>query len=525
MKQILFVVYFILLSFFATAQQTITIDTDKRFQTIEFFGAADAWSGNFVGKYWDENRKNEIADYLFSLEMDAVGNPVGIGLTIWRVNLGAGTLEQPDADIYPYQRRAEAYMSIDGRSYDWGKCSGHEYFMQAAKDRGCNQFILFSNSPLVHYTKNGKGYAPENNSANLREDCYDAYAKYLVDVTEHLMEKGFHIPYISPINEPQVDWVTPKQEGSPWKNSQMAHMTRSLDNELSRSSKFDDVRIFIAESARLKVLYEYRPSLLKRFDGDSLECPGRQLYTFFDANSPHYVGNLKHMDMEFTAHPYHNHFSSEELREVHQLAAQEIRKYGLDYHSSEWCLLPTSKQYGGITEDWHRGNHADIQAALMMARLIHSDFVDVNAVSWCYWKGMELKGDHALLALHAKDGDIHKGGHVTANKLLWTLGNYSRFIRPGYVRVALEGADDLDGLAASAFISPESDELVVVMANSSFDIKPVEFNLPKDWKKDMTSVTSYTTDERRDLVADVKGRDLSHVIAPRSITTFVIRKK
>ena len=173
-------------------------------------------------------------------------------------------------------------MSIDGRSYDWGKCSGHEYFMQAAKDRGCNQFILFSNSPLVHYTKNGKGYAPENNSANLREDCYDAYAKYLVDVTEHLMEKGFHIPYISPINEPQVDWVTPKQEGSPWKNSQMAHMTRSLDNELSRSSKFDDVRIFIAESARLKVLYEYRPSLLKRFDGDSLECPGRQLYTFFD---------------------------------------------------------------------------------------------------------------------------------------------------------------------------------------------------------------------------------------------------
>ena len=140
-----------------------------------------------------------------------------------------------------------------------------------------------------------------------------------------------------------------------------------------------------------------------------------------------------------------------------------------------------------------------------------------------------IKALESVRILNRYDADnitnIHKGGHVTANKLLWTLGNYSRFIRPGYVRVALEGADELDGLAASAFISPESDELVVVMVNSSFDVKPVEFNLPKDWKKDMTSVTSYTTDERRDLVADVKGRDLSHVIAPRSITTFVIRKK
>lgn len=507
------------------AQQKVAVNPDVRHQTIEFFGAADAWSANFVGKLWSDNAKKEIADYLFSQEYDASGNPKGIALTIWRVNLGAGTLEQPGADIYPYQRRAESYKTVDGKSYDWGKCAGHEYFMQAAKDRGCNQFILFSNSPLVQYTLNGKGYAPTDNAANLREDCYDDYADYLVDVTEHLMDKGFNIPYISPINEPQGDWDTPRQEGSPWRNSEIFKMTKALDESLGRSSRFDDVRIFIGEANRLKMLYTQRPKMFARFGSDSLECPGRQLYFFFDKNSPHYVADLKHMDMEFTAHPYHDHFTSADLREVHRLAAQEIRKYGIDYHSSEWCLLPTTKQYGGITADWCKGNHADIQGALMMARIMHSDFVDSDAVSWCYWKGMELRGDHALISLHATDGDIHKGGYPSANKMLWTLGNFSRFVRPGYQRIALDGADDLDTLAATAFISPEEDRIVMVFVNSSFEEKPVELTLPKAWKKRMASVTSYRTDARHDLARTVTGEGVNHVIGARGVTTVVVDLK
>ena len=521
MKQLNLTFLAALLTISSVAQQKITVNPDIRYQTMEFFGAADAWSCDFVGKYWSDDAKEQIADYLFSQEYDASGNPEGIGLSIWRVNLGAGTLEQPGADIYPYQRRAESYMTVDGKSYDWGKCAGHEYFMQAAKDRGCNQFILFSNSPLVQYTLNGKGYAPTDNAANLREDCYDDYADYLVDVTGHLMDKGFNIPYISPINEPQGDWDTPRQEGSPWRNGEIFRMTKALDEALGRSSRFDDVRIFIGEANRLKMLYTQRPKMFARFDSDSLECPGRQLYFFFDRNSPYYVADLKHMDMEFTAHPYHDHFTSADLREVHRLAAQEIRKYGIDYHSSEWCLLPTSKQYGGITSDWCKGNHADIQAALMMARIIHSDFVDADAVSWCYWKGMELRGDHALVSLHATDGDIHKGGYPSANKMLWTLGNYSRFIRPGYVRIALDGADDLDTLAATVFVSPEGDRVVVVFVNSSFEEKPVELSMPKAWKKNVTAVTSYRTDARHDLARTVTGEGTSHVIGARGVTTIV----
>ena len=505
-----------------SAQQKISINPEKQYQTIEFFGAADAWSGNFVGKYWGEVPKRDIADLLFSQQTDAAGNPVGIGLTMWRVNLGAGTLEQAEADIYPYQRRAESYKTIDGKNYDWGKCSGQEYFMQAAKDRGCNQFILFSNSPLVQLTKNGKGYAPTADSANLRDDCYDDYAAYLVDVTEHLMEKGFNIPYISPINEPQMNWTTIKQEGSPWRNSQINRMTKALDEALSRSAKFDGVRIFIGETMLLKGLYEFTPGMLSQFGEDQVETPGRQLYTFFDEKSPYYVGDLKHINKEFTAHPYNNHFTSEEMRSTHLLAAAEARKYGLDYHSSEWCLLPTSQQYGGITDDWQKGNHGDIQAALMMARVMHSDFVDMNAVSWCYWKAMELKGDHALVALHATDGDIHKGGYISANKMLWVLGNFSRFIRPNYKRIDLAGADDTDTLAATAYLSPDGGQIVAVFVNSDFESHGVEIMLPKQWQKRVKSVRSYRTDDRHDLAYSALPTTMSYEVAARGVTTLVI---
>lgn len=510
------------LSLISTAQTKIVITPETKHQTIEFFGAADAWSVNFVGKYWDEYRKNEIADYLFSQETDASGNPIGIGLSIWRVNLGAGTLEQPGADIFPQHRRAESYMTLDGKGYDWGKCSGQEYFMQAAKERGCNQFILFSNSPLVQYTLNGKGYSASLNRANIKEDCYDAFADYLVDVAGHLMDKGYGIPYISPINEPQVEWVTPKQEGSPWRNSEQCRLIKSLDRSLGRSSKFDDVRIFISETARLKDLYEQRAEMLEVFENDTLECPGRQVFTFFDKQSPYYIGNLKHIDSEITAHPYHNHFTSKELREVHVNAGAEISRYGLDFHSSEWCLLGSPQQYQGITEDWYKRNHTDIQPALMMARIIHSDFVDANAVSWCFWQGLDSNGWPTLLALHPVDGDLHKGGFVTANKYLWTLGNYSRFVRPGYVRIALDGADDLDTLAGTAFISPDGSRIVSVFVNSSFEDMPVEIALPKAWAKRLSEINSYRTDARHDLSKCITGEKNCHTVNARGVTTIVM---
>lgn len=503
----------------------VSINPDQKHQTIEYWAAADAWSGDFVGKYWSETSKQKIADWLFSQEYDENGNPKGAGLSAWRVNLGGGTLESPNCDIFPFHRRAECYLTLDGKNYDWGKCAGQEYWMAEAVKRGSNYFILFSNTPLVHYSLNGKGYTDDGKVANIKEDCYDDFARYMVDVAAHYMDKGWNIPYISPANEPQEPWDTPKQEGSTWRNSELKRIMVALDKELSRDKRFDNVQMQLGETSRLLYLYEKRPQFLEKF-GES-EAPHLVIRNFYDKNSPHYVGDLHHLKRAVYAHDYHDVRTNEQIRTVHRAVRAECETYGIDYHMSEWCLLPgvKKKKIEGFAEDWVSGNHADMQAGLLMARLIHSDMVDANAKSWGYWKGMELNGNHALIALYAKDGDIYRGGTAKANKLLYVLGNYSFFIRPNYIRVAMSGADDLKGVAATAYLSPEGKRLVAVYVNCGHTKQSVEVALPKALRKQIASSKMYITDERNDLSAHEMADAMAFNINARSVTTIVYNLK
>jgi len=57
------------------------IEVDKPLQTMEHFGASDAWSMHILG-LWPQEKQNQIADWLFSTENDANGKPKGIGLSL-----------------------------------------------------------------------------------------------------------------------------------------------------------------------------------------------------------------------------------------------------------------------------------------------------------------------------------------------------------------------------------------------------------------------------------------------------------
>ena len=72
-----------------SAQTAITLNESVKYQTIDNFAASDCWSGEFVGRYFSATNREKVAKWLFSTRMDANGNPTGIGLSSWRVNLGA----------------------------------------------------------------------------------------------------------------------------------------------------------------------------------------------------------------------------------------------------------------------------------------------------------------------------------------------------------------------------------------------------------------------------------------------------
>ncbi|MFR6032023.1 MAG: glycoside hydrolase [Bacilli bacterium] len=113
---------------------------------MDNFTAADAWSGNFAGQYFAAPQKEQIAKWLFSQKLGADGNPKESDCRCenkyWR-----GHPEQDGADIQPYQRQAESFLTKDGKHYDWGKCSRQQYFMRKAKEYGCDKFLAVFKHP------------------------------------------------------------------------------------------------------------------------------------------------------------------------------------------------------------------------------------------------------------------------------------------------------------------------------------------------------------------------------------------
>jgi O-glycosyl hydrolase len=230
---------------------TFTIDVNRTAQTIDNFGAAGAWYSEGIGKHWPAEKKERMAELLFSKAFDKDGNPKGIGLSAWRFNIGGGTAEQGDSSgIRNAIRRVECFLSPDG-TYDWQKQSGYLWFTRKAAEYGVENLIAFSNTPPVQFTKNGLGFKLEKNyETNLREDKYGDFAGFLASVVEYFQKEGLGFNYISPVNEPQWDWSNRfgqmNQEGSPWHNKDIHRIVVALDSTLQ--AKGLNTRILIPEA-------------------------------------------------------------------------------------------------------------------------------------------------------------------------------------------------------------------------------------------------------------------------------------
>ena len=98
-------------------------------------------------------------------------------------------------------------------------------------------------------------------------------------------------------------------------------------------------------------------------------------------------------------------------------------------------------------------------------------FSHANVTSWSFWTSMDMerwghKNRFLLVALSPGGGaynPITQTGTVADKANLWALGNYSFFIRPGYQRIQLNGADDLGSLMGTAYMSPDKSKIVSVM--------------------------------------------------------------
>jgi len=129
-----------------------------------------------------------------------------------------------------------------------------------------------------------------------------------------------------------------------------------------------------------------------------------------------------------------------------------------------------------------------MKTALYVARIIHNDLVITNATSWQWWTALSqcnFKDGLVYLDDGETDGkgmkDAKYDGRYMDSKLLWTLGNYSRFVRPGMVRVkcdVLPNQSIKNGVLASAY-KGNNGNFIVVLVNLSSEIKHAIW----DWLK------------------------------------------
>ena len=446
-----------------SAELAFILDPGTRYQTIHNFGASDAWTIQYVGENWPLEQRNEIADLLFSTDLDPEGKPEGIGLTAWRFNIGAGSAAQGDGSgITNEWRRAESFGNPDG-TYDWARHAGQRWMLKAAKDRGLETFIGFVNSPPVWMTRNGKAYSEDGKESNLKPEHYGAYADYLTEVVQGVERTtGIHFDFLSPFNEPQWEWMCCKQEGTPYDNDELAAVTREIDAAFTRAG-IEDTELEIAETAQVEYLYKAAKGPTQRSD---------QLRAFFDPASELYLGDLEHLAPEVAVHDYFSTWPVENLvrtRKEAWAALQQINPE-LEYMASEYCLLEDNEEVKGP------GRDLGMDPALYLARVMQADFLFANASSWQWWLGVS-NGDY-------KDGLVYTdndkfAGEVYDSKLLWTVGNFSRFIRPGATRISIERADGTPaeeafpaGVIASAFENEDGSQ-VIVFVNQQREPKAV----------------------------------------------------
>lgn len=508
-----------------SAQSTyqVTISPNTTYQTIEDFGASDCWTADFVGKYFSDAEKEKSARWLFSREFDINGNPEGIGLSMWRINLGAGSAEQGNGSgIDDITRRGYCYLDAKG-TYDWTKSSGQQYFMQQAKKYGVDHYLLFSNSAPVQFTKNGKAFANAGEQGcNLSDNHYGDFATFLTTTTKHFIDEGYNITLISPVNEPQYDW-TNGQEGSPWTNECIIRLVRELDASIVKQGIGS--KILLPEACQWKALY--MDATEKRANN--------QIEAFFNpANTNTYIGDLKSVQRAVAGHSYWTFGTNDDLQNIRKAVADKAAKYDLDVYQTEWSMLDKEPSTSaGFPASYDAASYMDI--ALYMGKLIHCDLTYGNMAAWSYWTTFAQekwgqKNRFYLLRLNAKGdtgnesyGDIVNGGTVTDNANLWVLGNYSRFIRPGYRRIGhtTNQSESLNKLMGSAYMSPDGKRIVVVYVNMG---AATGVNLNVDGHIAAKEIKLYRTSEAENLkhIAETYTLGQRILIPKKSVSTFVI---
>jgi glucuronoarabinoxylan endo-1,4-beta-xylanase len=191
-------------------------------------------------------------------------------------------------------------------------------------------------------------------------------------------------------------------------------------------------------------------------------------------------------------------------------------EYGCGTLPSEPTIAAAGKEYWETEVDTGTASGDStgdgIASALLMAQTMHDDLTKPNLNAWHLWWVYNASGN---------GGCLYDTSTKVWTKRLWVLGNYSRFVRPGYTRVSTSGTVP-SGLLISAYINPTNNALSIVAINPNTSSTNVSFyisgNVP-------CTLTPYETSASKSLgqlsPVTVSNSRVTVTLTAQSVTTFV----
>lgn len=165
------------------------------------------------------------------------------------------------------------------------------------------------------------------------------------------------------------------------------------------------------------------------------------------------------------------------------------------------------------TEIYEDLNKTDmgINSAVNTAVMMHEAIVIAGVNAWHYWW------------VHGPTGtSLFPNNSSTPAKRLWAMGNYSRFVRPGYYRVKATDAP-ASNVMVTAYKDTSNTRLVVVAINKNTSTVPL--NIKIDGAAPISYVP-YVTDDTQDLKAQSEataGGNVAYTLPAKSVVSLVFK--
>lgn len=321
----------------------------------------------------------------------------------------------------------------------------------------------------------------DNNSlihGSLRPEYYQAYAQYLVSFLAYWHSLGADIDVISVQNEPGIaaPWAS-----CLWTGDQMRDFVKILAPMIQARGLH--TKIMLSEGTNWSGAWMH----LK----PALDDP---------AGAPLVDVMASHSYQLVASDPY-----ADPGRALFKQAWEQTHK---PVWMSEMSLMQPPQN-----------DDPSILAGLRIAHYIHLDMTEARASAWIYCFAIfvtyppgttQQLGSMGVLSPSDLDGKLH------VPKRLWAMANYSRFARPGWKLMEVDGSFDNTG-----FVSPDGNSFAVVAVNPNTTPLAARYDFAN---RTIGNLKAYVTDDTRDLAPaaapSAGAHDFAATLPPRSVTTF-----